>query len=389
MARPRVLLFSWFYLPFAGGAELFVRAITARLRHRFDFTILTSRLQAGLPRREARDGVEIERVGVGHAIDKFLYLPGAPMRALRRRRPDLVHAVMASGGALAAAGYLALRNTPSLLTLQDGDGEDYVRRYLGPLFRFYPHLHRPFGHVHAISSYLAERAIRYGADPREVSVIPNGCDPERSWSGEGGGEARDLRRRLGLEGARVIVSVSRLVAKNGLDRLVEAMPALLLRFPRAVVVLVGDGEERAQLERLAVERGVSASLRLVGAVPHEDVGRYLQVADVFVRPSLNEGLGSAFLEAMGSGLPVVGSRAGGIPDFLSDGDTGLFCDPDHPGTIADAIARLLDDPELTARLARNGQALVLDRYRWDTIAERVAALYDRLLDRAAPEVTRS
>jgi phosphatidylinositol alpha-1,6-mannosyltransferase len=379
MVRPRILLFSWFYVPFVGGAELFVQAITERLRHRFDFTVLTSRLRRSLPPREAASGVEIRRVGVGRALDKLLYLPVAPVTALRGPRPDLVHAVMASGGALAAAGYLRLRPAPSLLTLQDGDGEEYVRGYLGPLFRFYPHLHRAFGHVHAISNDLARRAVRYGADPRTLSVIPNGCDPEGLRSAAAGAGPDDLRRRLGLEGARVVMSVSRLVPKNGLDRLLEALPALRTRFPEAVVVLVGDGEERARLERLADSRGVRANVRFVGAVAPEEVGRYLLAADVFVRPSLTEGLGSAFLEAMACGLPVVGSRAGGIPDFLVDGETGLFCDPDRPDTIAAAIARLLGDPDLAARLGRSGHALVRDRYRWDAVAERIGALYDRLL----------
>jgi glycosyltransferase involved in cell wall biosynthesis len=389
MVRPRVLLFSWFYLPFVGGAEMFVEAITRRLRHRFDFTILTSRLQRSLARRETVEGVEVQRVGVGRAVDKFLYLPGAPLRALRGGRTDLVHAVMASGGALAAAGYLALRRRPSLLTLQDGDGEDYVRTYLGPLFRFYPHLHRPFDHVHAISSYLAERAVRYGADPREVSVIPNGCDPEWLRSAQAGADAGTLRRRLGLPGGRLIVSVSRLVAKNGIDRLVQAMPAVRTRFPDAVVVLVGDGEERARLERLAAECGVRDSLHFAGSVPPAEVGGYLRAADVFVRPSLNEGLGNAFLEAMACGLPVIGSRAGGIPDFLVDGETGLACDPDRPETIAGAIARVLGEADLAARLSRNGQALVARQYHWDSVAERVGALYDRLLDRARQDPTRS
>jgi glycosyltransferase involved in cell wall biosynthesis len=389
MARPRVLVFSWFYLPFIGGAELFVKAITERLRHRFDFTIVTSRLRGSLPRREALGGVNVERVGFGTGIDKFLYLPGAPGRALACGRADLVHAVMASGGAFAAAAYLALRRTPSLLTLQDGDSESYVRGYLGPLFPFYPRLHRSFDHVHAISSHLAERAVRYGADPGRLTIIPNGCDTEELQSGDTEADAAELRRHLALNGARVVVSVSRLVFTTGMDRLLEAAALVVRRFPDVVLVLVGDGEERTKLERLAEARGIRAQVRFVGAVSPEQVGRYLRLGEVFVRPSLNEGLGNAFLEAMACGLPVIGSRAGGIPDFLAEGETGLFCDPERPETIADAILRVLGEPDLAARLARNGQTLVSTRYRWDLVADQVGALYDRLLDHPPQDPSRA
>src|SRR6185503_17549751 len=143
-SRPRVLVFAWFYLPFVGGAELFLRAITQRLRDRFDFVIVTTRLRRGLPAVEAEPGLTIVRVGVGAALDKFLYLGAAPLRALRLGRFDLAHAVMVSGGAFAAAAYLRARRLPSLLTLQDGDSEEYVRRYLGPLFVTYAPMHRRF-----------------------------------------------------------------------------------------------------------------------------------------------------------------------------------------------------------------------------------------------------
>jgi glycosyltransferase involved in cell wall biosynthesis len=379
LAKKRVLVFAWFYLPFVGGAELFLRAITERLRDRFDFVIVTSRLCRSLPARESLPGLTVVRVGFGSAIDKFLYLAAAPLRALRLGRFDLVHAVMVSGGAFAAAAYLKAGRRPSLLTLQDGDSEEYVRRYLGPLFPAYAPLHRRFDRVHAISSYLARRAVAYGVRPDAIVVVPNGCDPHLLDEPPPAADGAALRRELRLEGARVIVSVSRLVLKNGIDRLLQAFPAIIREVPDAALLLVGEGEDRPALERLAAELGVSACMRLTGAVPPSDVARYLRLAEVFARPSLSEGLGTAFLEAMACGLPVVGTPTGGIPDFLIDGRTGLFCDPERPATIADAVLRLLRDRTLARELGRAGRALVAERYRWEAVAERIGALYDGLL----------
>jgi glycosyltransferase involved in cell wall biosynthesis len=376
-------VFAWFYLPFVGGAELFLRAVTQRLRDRFDFVIVTTRLQRGLLAVESEPGLTIVRVGLGAALDKFLYLPAAPVRALRLGRFDLVHAVMVSGGAFAAAAYLKARRLPSLLSLQDGDSEEYVRRYLGPLFVTYAPLHRRFDRVHAISAHLAERAVRYGVRPEAITVVPNGCDPHLFDDAASDAGVADLRRALGLEGARVVVSVSRLVLKNGIDRLLDAFPAVLAAVPDAALLLVGDGEDRAALERQAAALGIAGRVRFAGAVPPADVRRYLRAGEVFVRPSLSEGLGTAFLEAMACGLPVVGTRTGGIPDFLVEGRTGLFCDPARPETITAAVVRLMRDGALARTIREAGRRLVSERYRWEAVAAQIAAMYEGLLDRAS------
>jgi glycosyltransferase involved in cell wall biosynthesis len=157
------------------------------------------------------------------------------------------------------------------------------------------------------------------------------------------------------------------------------MPEVLRAQPSAALLLVGDGEDRARLERQAAQLGIASRVRFAGAVPPEEIGPWLRASELFVRPSLSEGLGSAFLEAMACGLPVIGTRVGGIPDFLEEGRTGLFCDPQQPSTIATAILRLLEDRPLAETIGRAGRELVRTRYRWERVAEEVAALYDRLL----------
>lgn len=375
-----VLIFSWFYLPYLGGAELFVEAITRRLSRRFRFFIVTSRGLPSLPAREGRAEGTVFRAGLGARVDKFLYPLPALRAALAIPQVDLVHAVMVNAAALAAYFYLRLRRRPSLLTLQSGDSEQYVRDWLGPLFPLYPRLHRPFDRIHSISSYLRDRAIRFGARPETITVVPNGVDVEtfhRSRFNQR--ELADLRFRLDLQGKEVIVSVSRLALKNGLDTLVRAMARVGERHPNAVLVLVGDGEDRRRLQELARGIGVSDRVRFVGGVEHRETARFLAVADVFARPSVSEGLGTALLEAMACQVPVVASPVGGIVDFLKDGENGLFCQPGRPESVASSILRLLDDRGLARQLGEAGRSLAVSRYGWDAVAERIGALYDELL----------
>ena len=372
-----ILIFSWFYLPFVGGAELFVKAITDRLAGRFRFVIVTARADRKLASVEDRGQVRLIRTGLGFGIDKFVYPIPAIYHALKLPEVDLIHPIMVNAAAVAAYGSTRLRRRPTLLTLQEGDSEQYVRDYLGPLFRLYPLLHRPFDRIHAISHFLEEQARGYGADASTIRVIPNGVDTEVFTPGPG---EDSVRERLELSGKRVLISVSRLVKKNGLDTVVDALPRLLERHRDAVLVLIGDGAERRALEARAKELSVGHALRFTGTVDHECTADYLRLADVFVRPSRSEGLGSAFLEAMACGVPVIATPVGGIPDFLRHEENGLFVEPDSAEGVADAASRILSEGHLAKQLSTAGLALVRSRYRWDTVADQIGALYDELLE---------
>ena len=371
-----VVVFSWFYLPFIGGAELFVKAVTDRLAGRFRFVIVTARAERSLPKIEENEHVRILRTGFGLGVDKFLYPLSAVRRSLSLPRVDLVHAIMVNASAVAAYGFTRLCPRPTLLTLQEGDSEDYVRDYLGPLFPLYPRLHRPFDRIHSISHFLKEQAVGYGADPRTIRIVPNGVDIDIFSPGP---SEKELRDELELSNRRVLVSVSRLVPKNGLDIVVDALPRLLAHHPETVLVLVGDGSERQALEARAEKLAVRGAVRFVGAVEHERTVDYLRLADVFVRPSRSEGLGSAFLEAMAAGVPVIATPVGGIPDFIRDGETGLFAEPGSAEGVARAVSRILSDDALAKRLSDAGLALVRSGYRWDMVAEQIAELYEELL----------
>ncbi|KKU36616.1 MAG: Glycosyl transferase group 1 [Candidatus Azambacteria bacterium GW2011_GWF2_46_32] len=132
------------------------------------------------------------------------------------------------------------------------------------------------------------------------------------------------------------------------------------------------------MKDLTKKLNLEDNVLFLGEVSHKDLPQYLWISDVFVRPSLSEGLGNAFLEAMAAGVPVIGTKVGGIPDFLREGETGLFCEVQNPKSIAEKIETLLKDKKLRLRLVENGRKLVEEKYNWDSIARQIENIFKKL-----------
>jgi glycosyltransferase involved in cell wall biosynthesis len=174
-----------------------------------------------------------------------------------------------------------------------------------------------------------------------------------------------------------VVFVGRLHRQKGVDTLVTAVR----RLPSdTMLTLVGDGPERRAIERQAREMGIAERVRITGFVPHADVPALLAAADVVVLPSRYEELGTALVEAMAAGRPIVATAVGGIPEVVRDGVGGLLVPADDPAALAAAIGRILADPALAARLAAGARERAAG-YDWDRLAERTAAVYETVLGR--------
>ena len=183
---------------------------------------------------------------------------------------------------------------------------------------------------------------------------------------------------LSLDGP-VVVSVSRLVPRKGMDVLIEAAAALVPSFPDLTVVIGGAGRDPARLD--AWVRTTGAPVRMLGAVAADELPRLYGVADVFVMACRDrwlgleqEGFGIVFLEAAACGVAQVAGRSGGAEEAIIDGKTGLVVDdPSDPGRVAAALRRLLTDDELRRRMGRAARRRVRTGFTWDLLAHRLAA----------------
>ena len=166
-----------------------------------------------------------------------------------------------------------------------------------------------------------------------------------------------------------------MVKKNAVGDIIGAIKYLPENI-RLIILGTGSLEEdlKFQTSNLKIEDRVS----FLGHIDHRELPKYLASADIFIRPSLSEGLGSSFLEAMAVGLPVIATPVGGIPDFLKDGETGLFCEVINPKSIAEKVKVYLENNDLRKKIINNAREMVVKKYDWDLIAKKMRNIFDRL-----------
>lgn len=378
----RVLIFSLAYEPRIGGAEIAVREITGRLPG-YEFDLVTLALDSGLPYRERIGSVRVFRVG-GYLprflkLNKLLFPFAAAFRGLRlhRARPyDIVWSIMANYAGFAALFFKKMHpEVPFLLTLQEGDPIEHILRKTRFVSRWFRQIFSRADMVQAISQYLADFGISMGARAPAV-VVPNGVHYEYFHRTGDASDVQALRERFTDRGTQLLlITVSRLVQKNAVDVIIQALSHI---GSAAKLLVVGTGPEHSYLVGLAAELGVLDRVLFLGDIPHGKLPTYLQLSDVFVRPSRSEGMGNAFIEAMAAGVPVVATTVGGIADFLRDGENGVVVPVDDPVAVAEGVRRITEDEAFARRIIAGGD-ITAREYDWKGIAEDMDTVFKRLL----------
>jgi glycosyltransferase involved in cell wall biosynthesis len=367
--KSRILILTTAYLPQVGGSELAIKNLTDRLPE-FHFDLITSRFSPTVPAFEKIGNVNVYRVGNSLSRSSFLlpknFLPLAVFfkaRALMVQYGSykFIHAYQASqaagGGWLLKCFYPRI---PFIVTVQEGKALA-GQAWLTKIFRYL--IFKKAGQATAISHYLAQY-IKSQNKNLSVEVIPNGVDLEKFKSPS-----------LVSKNPNEVVTVSRLVEKNGIGDLIQALRLVVDKIPGAQLKIIGDGPLRKELEDEVQSLGLAGQVNFLGEIENDRLPEYLNKAGVFVRPSLSEGLGVSFLEAMACGVPIIGTPVGGIPDFLTDHETGLFCQPKNSQNIADKIAEVLESESLRQKLIQNARKLVEEKYNWDNIAVEFKKIY--------------
>jgi phosphatidylinositol alpha-1,6-mannosyltransferase len=229
-----------------------------------------------------------------------------------------------------------------------------------------------------------ERGVR--ASQRFIKVYP-GVEAERFAAAV---DTQLIVRRHGLAGKAVILTVARLVEWKGQDMVIRALPRILAAVPNAVYVVVGQGPYLETLQRLAAELDLADQVIFAGPIPDEELPLYYAAADVValvsreIRPGVPiEGFGMVYLEANAAGRAVVGTRLGGAPEAVLHETTGLLVDPTGPTGIAEAIVRLLTDPDLASQMGARGQARTRQEFTWqrqaNQLQQQLAVIFSKTL----------
>jgi glycosyltransferase involved in cell wall biosynthesis len=208
----------------------------------------------------------------------------------------------------------------------------------------------------------------------KIVVIPNGIDTDGAEASPPPGAVPAL---LGDGEGAVVGTIARLVWKRGHEELLQAAALVVQAEPSVRLAIVGDGPLRSTLEARARGLGLDGEIRFLGAVPN--AARLLPGFDVFVLSSVLEGMSNAVLEAMAAGRPVVATRVGGNSELVVDGETGFLVPPRDPGALADAVLRLVRDPQMARRFGEAGRRRAQSEFSLATMVGRLERLYDALL----------
>jgi glycosyltransferase involved in cell wall biosynthesis len=306
-------------------------------------------------------------------------------RLIRERRPDLVHTTLFEAD---IAGRIAgkLTGVPVVSSLTDPkDGAHHLHD---------PHIARWKIHgariadaatarlvarFHAVSTHVADSTSRVLRVPRErIDVIPRGRDPKALGTRSPKRAAR-VRSTLGLGSSRpVVLAVSRHDKRKGLDVLLEAFRLVLAPSPNARLLVAGhEGTQTGRLHARVAELRLGEAVRFLGA--QDDVPGLLCLADVFVLPSRSEGFPGALLEAMALEAPIVATDIAAVREVMGEEDAALLVRPGEPASLAEAIARTLDDPARARNRTLVARRRFLSHYTVDRVADRMLAFYERAL----------
>jgi glycosyltransferase involved in cell wall biosynthesis len=388
----RILVLNYEYPPLGGGAGVATAALAQGLVGRgVTVDVVTASAGADAERRAtAREWEEVadaglrvyrvrsRRVGVHEAgmVGAASYLVNAlPLvrQLLRANQYDAVH-VFFSLPTGAMLPFLNLRGVPVVVSLRGSDVPGYdphhagvqrMHRLLKPLTRW---IWRRADRVVALSESLG-RLTAHTLPGLGYAVVPNGVDLELFHPPEVARQPRPSPVRC--------LAVARLVERKGLGCLIRAFA--LLERGRFQLDIVGDGPDRQALRELAAHHGLAEEIRFLGSLSRATVAERYREADLFTLPSTAESFGNVFAEALASGLPIVASQVGGIPDLVEHGHNGLLVTPGDPHSLAQAIRYLADDPQLRGEMSSRNRAKAEATLEWAQVTKRYLSIYEAVM----------
>ena len=379
----KILMLNYEYPPLGGGGGVAHQHIAEELASRHEVTVLTSRARP-LPLFEVVGGVNVHRVDVlgrgsqatASLVSMLSYFPAslnAGQKLINKIKPDLIncHFAIPTGP---SSVLLARRNRiPHLLSIHGGDIYDPSKR-LSP--HRTPGLHQTVrwvlqraDRVAAQSENTADNARRIYGYKKEITIIPLGLKQPilPSFS----------RQELGLSDDQVVlVTVGRLIARKANHQLIEALARL--NNPKLMLVLLGEGPARTELQELANRLRVENRVMMPGFVSEERKYQYLQAADLFVSTTCHEGFGLMYVEAMFCRLPIITYNHGGQTDFLEDGKTGFLVSLNDQDGFRQRLELLAQNPELRETMGAYNLALSR-RFTVDRCASQYETIFEEMI----------
>lgn len=379
----RVLFFNYEYPPLGGGAASATFCILEEYTKipNLKVDLITSSVDDKTQIENITSGITVHRLPIGKnqsnlhfqsQKDLLIYAWRAywySRKLLRQNKYNLTHSFFT-----VPCGFLSLilkyqYKLPYIVSLRGSDVPGYSDRFsfiynfLKPLVIF---IWKRAAFVVANSSGLKDLALESNSG-QKIEVIYNGVNIERFRPNE---YVKDKQKFI-------IVSTSRIIARKGIGYLIEAVAKLIFHYPHLRLNIIGEGNEEENLKKLAKNLKLENQIKFLGRVSYENIAKHYQEADIFVLPSLNEGMSNTMLEALASGLPLVVTDTGGTKELVVDGGNGFIIKMENSDDIAKKIETFLKDKELTRKMGENSRRKA-EEMSWKSVAEKYFEIYKKV-----------
>ncbi|MBO3800152.1 MAG: GT4 family glycosyltransferase PelF [Candidatus Brockarchaeota archaeon] len=378
----KILVLTDYFPPHVGGGvEKVVFEISRRLV-RMGVDIIVATLNTAMAKGfEILEGIKVYRYKpisltetTGVQLTVSLSLPLKIVEICKLEKPDVIHANNRFFSTTICGALLKkIVGKPLVTTL-----------HLGPMLlnrKFFDFLINTYektvsrwiiqssDKIIAVSNSVMKHALSLGAASSKIKVIPNGVDLDEFKP----------RREFKKIGVKKIIFIGRLFPNKGIQYLVKAAPIVLAKHPHVEFVIVGRGPMEAELRNMVKRLNVEHAFKFLGIVP--SIPEVMSQCDVFVRPSLTEGMPLTILEAMACGLPVIASKIPGSSEVVKDGETGVLVETGNVEQLSNAIIKLLEDENYAERIRKRAYEFVKNHYSWDRVAKEYLKTYNEILNK--------
>ncbi len=386
------------YWPLAGGTGSYVYYLSRELmKNGYDINIVTGGTQARDVQVNRHLSVNFLKTPKTPLVKSFLFA-GNSYRKLRSIRdqmnPDVTHANLPLVPNFAVPPNTAPAHISTVHSTWEGEanairGEPYSRLNANEKFMvsftwflriFEERMMRRSKKLIAVSDFTRKELTQYyGISPSKIRVIHNGVDTKKFQPTQ---DKRKIKSELGFNpDDPAVVSVGRLYARKGLFTFIESIPAVAKRFPKAKFIVSGKGQsdEMAKLTAHAERLGVRDKLVFTGYFPDAKLPKLYQAADVFAFSTFYEHHPFAVLEALATGLPVVTTNVGGIPETITDGKNGFMFKPFDAQAFSNRILYLLENPAAAEEMGAQARKTILELFDWSIVVKDAMRVYDEVL----------
>ena len=372
----KVAMIAQDYLPLLGGAERQISALAPLLKERgVEVQVLTRRYSGLLPFEMIGD-VPVYRLPVlkTKALASIAFT-ATGISLIKRLRPDIIHAHGLLSPTTMAVMAKRLWGTPiASKSLRGGILGDFERLINRPLGRYRYHVLQKYVDAFiAISNEIKDEFIESGVPSEKCNFIPNGVKLDKFLPVDTSAKIQ-LRRQLQLPEGMIVIFAGRLEREKRVDDLVKVWQEVQQQHPDKYLLILGTGSQETRLKEMA-----TGNVLFKGAV--DNVAPYLQASDMFVLPSVAEGLSNALLEALATGLPVVVTATGGTTDIVRHKVSGWLIHDYEARALLEGILTFLQDRSLREKCALEGRRLVMENYSLTNTADSLCKLYNNLLSR--------